>query len=111
LSESLFHLANPLDAAVLQTGENYTTASLQAEGFIHCCTETQLPGVLQRYYQDANELVLLNIDPSRLFAKLVFENTVGGAELFPHVYGPVNATAVIGEQVLGRLDIERLSST
>jgi uncharacterized protein (DUF952 family) len=73
----------------------YQCASLQAEGFIHCCTENQLAGVLQRYYQGATGLKLLTINPALLSAELVFENTIGGEEKFPHVYGPINMSAVI----------------
>jgi uncharacterized protein (DUF952 family) len=76
-------------------GGVYQCASLQTEGFIHCCTENQLAGVLQRYYQGVTGLKLLTINPALLSAGLVYENTVGGEEKFPHVYGPINMSAVI----------------
>ncbi|MBX2840096.1 MAG: DUF952 domain-containing protein [Gammaproteobacteria bacterium] len=90
----MYHLANPTDASKLRTGDNYRAPSLDSEGFIHCCTGTQLPGVIQRYYIDAVNLVLLHINADLLTHQPVYENTVGGTELFPHVYGEINATAV-----------------
>jgi uncharacterized protein (DUF952 family) len=38
--------------------------------------------------------VLLHIDPSRLDAKVVYENLEGGEMLFPHVYGAIPVAAV-----------------
>jgi len=40
----------------------------------------------------------MRIDSGLLQAKLVFENTVGGDELFPHVYGEINMQAVIATE-------------
>jgi uncharacterized protein (DUF952 family) len=41
-------------------------------------------------------LILLHIDPTRLDAKVVYENLEGGEQLFPHVYGPIPVPAVVG---------------
>ena len=54
-----------------------------------------MKGVLERYYQGVSNLQLLEIASDRLDAKLVYENTTGGEELFPHIYGPINMTSVI----------------
>lgn len=78
----------------------YCCASVQAEGFIHCCTKDQLAGVLERYYKGVSGLKLLTIDPRLLSAELVYENTLGGEELFPHVYGPINMSAVTAVEEL-----------
>lgn len=72
----------------------YHCPSLMDEGFIHCCQFDQLAGVVERYYQDEPELCLLTIDRARLDVPVKMENTVGGSELFPHVYGPINMVAV-----------------
>ena len=72
----------------------YHCPSLAEEGFIHCCQLEQLSGVIDRYYADDPDLCLLVIERDLLSAPVKFENTVGGDELFPHVYGPINITAV-----------------
>lgn len=40
-------------------------------------------------------LVLLDIDTERINARIVYENLEGGADLFPHIYGPINVDAVV----------------
>lgn len=96
----IYHVTDQatLDAAV---GGQYSCASLSQEGFIHCCNRPQLAGVLERYYQGLTGLVLLEIEPQLLTAKLVYENTVGGEELFPHIYGEINMSAVLSVEELG----------
>ena len=77
--------------------------SLESEGFIHCSTETQVLPVTEKYYKGQSELILLQIDPTRLSSELRWEPPSGGApppgvpegELFPHIYGPINLDAVV----------------
>ena len=90
----IFHIASQTDFDANAGNATYRCASLQTEGFIHCCSADQLAGVIERYYADVPDLLLITIDPDRLKAELVFENTVGGDELFPHVYGEINRDAV-----------------
>jgi uncharacterized protein (DUF952 family) len=76
--------------------------TLEEEGFIHCSTPEQLPGVLARFYAaHTGELLLLTIDPERLAAPLHWDivNT-STQERFPHVYGPLTPDAVKLTQVL-----------
>lgn len=76
--------------------------TLGEEGFIHCSTQDQLPGVLDRYYSGyAGDLVLLTLDTARLGSPLVWEvGGPGAGEEFPHVYGPITPDAVTATQVL-----------
>lgn len=110
LSDPIYHLASPDDAKSLENQSFYSTESLTQEGFIHCCTAAQLPGVIQRYYANATELVLLTIEPDALSAAPVYENTVGGTELFPHIYGPIDATAVSRTRTLGQAQLQAIVS-
>ena len=105
LNATIFHLATPLDAQALSVNGTYRAASLDTEGFIHCCTADQLPGVIQRYYADAQNVVVLTIETALLKAELVYENTVGGEALFPHVYGEINQEAVTSTEALNRTRI------
>ncbi len=90
----IHHLATNADWA-LNTDEGYVPAGYEAEGFIHCSSPEQLAGVVERYYQGRSDLHLLTIDPERLSAELVWENTSGGTELFPHLYGRLNLDAIV----------------
>lgn len=85
----------------LARGE-YRTSSLEAEGFIHCSTDTQVVPVAEKYYQGKHRLLLLMIDPLLLSSELRWEPPSGGTPpgvavdaLFPHVYGPINLDSIV----------------
>jgi len=77
--------------------------SVATEGFAHCSTEHQMVDVANKYYSGATNMVLLNIDPTKLTSKLKFEPpahldgspALPHEPLFPHIYGPINLDAVI----------------
>lgn len=77
----------------------YTADTLDSEGFIHCSTPdlVHLPAnVLARGRTD---LVLLEIDETRLPEPPRYEPGDPGdpaSPLFPHVYGPIPVDAVVG---------------
>ena len=73
----------------------YEAASLATEGFIHTSKAEQVQGVLQRYYKDQSDLLLLHIDENKLTAPLKYELAPSINEMFPHIYGPLNLDAVI----------------
>lgn len=105
------HIALAPDIAGFERGRAYRCASLDTEGFIHCCTAQQLPGVVERYYTGQNDLYLLTIAAEALDVPMVMENTVGGEELFPHVYGPIPARSIIDCQPFDpRNDVGRFPS-
>ena len=73
----------------------YAADSLATEGFIHTSKESQVKGVLERYYQNQTNLLLLQIDETKLTAELKFELAPSVNEEFPHIYGRLNIDAVI----------------
>ena len=74
--------------------EFYKADSLESEGFIHCSTIAQLVGTANLIFKGHTDLVLLLIDTTKVAPEIKYENTVGGEELFPHVYGALNIDAV-----------------
>ena len=72
----------------------YPSSSLHADGFIHCSGPDQVVGVADVRYRGEADLVLLCIDTNRVKAEIRYENLEGGDELFPHVYGPIELSAV-----------------
>lgn len=93
MSPPIFHLAMPVDwsGAI----DEYSTSSLEAEGFIHCSTEAQIADVARTLYLDRNDLILLTIDPEPLGDSLVFEGLPGAGTEYPHVYGPIPTVTVL----------------
>lgn len=73
----------------------YEHASLAIEGFIHASKEEQVKGVLERYYKNIDELVLLHIDENKLTAPLKYELAPSVNQEFPHIYGRLNVDAVV----------------
>ena len=69
-------------------------STFAAEGFIHCSRAHQLSQVLDTHFAGQSDLVLLEIDPSRLNCPVVDENLTGGSELYPHIYGPLPMESV-----------------
>ena len=104
--ERIFHIATDADwRRTLESG-SYTTStagrSLEDEGFIHASRRDQVQGVFDRYYRNAGErLVLLTIDPARLADAEVRVEAVGD-DTYPHVFGPINRTAVVDVAPLNR---------
>jgi uncharacterized protein (DUF952 family) len=95
----IFHIADR-DRWLSSQAEGQYTAStvgrdLADEGFIHLSTASQVAGVLDRFYQGGSNLLLLHIDETALTAPLVYEQPLGADEEFPHLYGPLNLTAVV----------------
>jgi uncharacterized protein (DUF952 family) len=90
----LLHLAHAATWTEAQRLGFYAPPSLEREGFIHLCTEAQLSGVVERFYQGQRDMLLLTIDPTRLHAELRYEESEPD-EAFPHLYGALNLDAVI----------------
>jgi len=72
----------------------YRGDTLDSEGFIHCSLREQVLRVANERFRGQSELVLLVIDSTRSTPELRFENTEGGAELFPHIYGALDLESV-----------------
>lgn len=92
---TVFHVALPDDLEQAADDGEYVCESISIEGFIHCCLSEQLAGVLERYFSNTDNYRVIEIDVAALPDKLkpVYENTVGGDELFPHIYGALPLTA------------------
>lgn len=78
--------------------------SLDEVGFIHCSTAAQVRGVLERYYDGVDDLVLLTIDADRFGDELRYEPGNGGSERFPHLYVPLPVSAVAAITDVADLD-------
>jgi uncharacterized protein (DUF952 family) len=73
----------------------YEAPSLSAEGFIHACKKEQVQGVIDRYYKNQFNLLLLHIDEDKLKVAPIFEMAPSVNEVFPHIYGKINLDAVV----------------
>ena len=72
----------------------YESPTLKEEGFIHCSKKEQVAGVLERYYANEKNLLLLQIDLGLLTAPLKFEVATNN-ESFPHIFGAINKNSIV----------------
>jgi uncharacterized protein (DUF952 family) len=91
----IFHITRRAEWEASSPDEPYRPASLESEGFVHCSYADQVAGSAARHFAGEHDLLVLEIDPSRLDAPLVVEDTTGTGTEFPHVYGPVARSCVL----------------
>jgi len=96
----IYHIATRSDWARAQRDGEYATStigrSLADEGFIHASQATQVADVANSFYRGVpDELVLLVIDPDLVRAPIRYEHVPGVEDPFPHIYGPLNPSAVV----------------
>jgi uncharacterized protein (DUF952 family) len=90
---TIYHLATLEEWATAQAG-GAVTATVAAEGFVHCSTAGQLAATIERHFAGVDRLVLLRLDASALGEALVWEEGRPG-ELFPHLYRPIEVAEVL----------------
>jgi len=75
----------------------YRPEAFEAEGFIHCTDgEDALLVPANAYHRsDPRSFVVLEIDVDRLSAPVRYDDA---AWRYPHIYGPLNVDAVVGER-------------
>ncbi|OLQ75489.1 hypothetical protein BIT28_22910 [Photobacterium proteolyticum] len=64
---------------------------------MHLAYDHQLPFIINHFFKGASGIHLLEIAPSLLHAEVVDEAPAGiedDGELYPHLYGALNASAV-----------------
>ncbi len=89
----ILHIATDTDWAA--PADTYAPSGWESEGFVHCSDEMQVVRTANRVFAGRRDLTLLEIDPERLSAELVWEDTSGAGEKFPHIYGPIEVEAVV----------------
>ena len=94
---TIYHIVLPTVWEKFKDKDFYEASSLQTEGFIHCSFAEQIETVLNRYYEDAETVLLLEIETEKLTSELINEPSTGG-EIYPHIYGKINAGAIVGNK-------------
>ncbi len=100
--EYIYHLASPAWFQAQKVNGEYLPEKFSEDGFIHCCYPNQVLGVLSRHFENTEHLLLLVIDRDKVSCDVVDENTPGGTELFPHIYGTLSLAAVLRTYPLTR---------
>jgi uncharacterized protein (DUF952 family) len=91
----IYHIIRQADWQTALEKGYYRAESVDIEGFMHCSTNNQVQGVLERYYANQPNLYKLTIQTDLVLAEIKYELAPSVYELFPHIYGNLNLNAVI----------------
>lgn len=97
----IYHIARAADWERARRAGEYRVSTLdrtlEQQGYIHASTASQVAGVANAFYTGVPDLVLLVIDEDRVGPEIRYEAPEpGAAEVYPHIYGALNADAVVG---------------
>ena len=90
--ELIYHIATQNEWDDHASAATYAPLAHEKDGFIHCCDLHQLEPVANQYFPGRDDLVVLELVPTKLEPETRFEQS--GEEKFPHVYGPINKDAI-----------------
>jgi uncharacterized protein (DUF952 family) len=94
----LVHLCSPDEWDQARSDGDLRPESLSEVGFVHLSAQHQVHLPANRIFAGRVDLVLLFLDPDLLGAPVLWESGDPGdpaAMLFPHLYGPLPAAAVV----------------
>jgi uncharacterized protein (DUF952 family) len=76
-------------------GDSYTPEAFEADGFIHCTNGLErLLWVANEFYTgDARQFMVLVLDVASIESPVRYDDP---DDDFPHIYGPLNTSAVTG---------------
>lgn len=96
----IFHITTRAELAEATGGGMLAPPSLEAEGFVHCSHLRQIVPTANRIFPGRDDLVVLEIDRSRLRSPVIEESATDVGEAFPHIYGELPLDAVVRTRAL-----------
>ncbi len=96
-----YHLAIQEEWDTQKHGSSYVPGAYAADGFVHCTNGLDLlTEIANMFYKGSpDERTILVLDTSRIESPVRYDDET---EQFPHIYGPINTSAVVGELPVGR---------
>jgi uncharacterized protein (DUF952 family) len=102
----LLHITDPATWQQSRAAGEYAMSTrgvtLAEEGFIHCSLPHQVLRIADLVYPDTADLIILVIDTDQLTAPVRYEAAEPGGEQFPHIYGPLQVSAVVETVAVSR---------
>lgn len=92
-SKMLYHVVKETHWNTFKKSNLYFSETFDTENFIHLSEASQIKGVLERYYKNQNNLLILCIEKEKLTSDLIYEKATNN-DHFPHLYGGLNVNAI-----------------
>jgi len=98
-----YHATTKAHFESLHPTKPYLPPDFDADGFIHCTDGAEAPSiVLTTYYKDEpGDWVVAYVDADRITSPVRYDDR---AEVFPHVYGPINRDAILAVKEIGLVE-------
>lgn len=93
-SQMIYHIAEQSSWESQIDSTAYIHDSLKTDGFIHSSVREEVMPTFERYFKSPGQYVLLIIDESQIEAKVEHEFVESRQTYFPHIFGPLNKTAI-----------------
>ena len=104
--DSIYILVRPDIWELAQKTHQFFERTLANEGFIHACHWHQLDRVANAYFQDTQDLVIVEIDPAKVQPPIRWEESASTGEVYPHIYGILNISATTEVQRIHRSNLQ-----
>ncbi|MCF8507018.1 MAG: DUF952 domain-containing protein [Caulobacter sp.] len=91
----IYHLCRAEDWRTAGADGYDGSPAARADGFLHLSTATQVEESAARHFAGVQPLMLVTVEAAALGEGLRWEPSRRG-QLFPHLYGPLPLTAVVG---------------
>ena len=91
-----YHLTIDAEWHAQKNGDSYTPGAFEADGFIHCTNgHDLLTEIANMFYKESPEpRTVLVLDMNKIESDVRYDDA---EERFPHIYGPLNPSAVVAE--------------
>jgi uncharacterized protein (DUF952 family) len=97
----VYKVLTPQDLAALAAGAFDGAPIDRADGYIHLSTADQLRGTVERHFAGRTDLTIAAVDLKALGSAVRWEPSRDG-QLFPHLYGALDAQVIIATRALER---------
>lgn len=109
----IFHIVKEREYLSQIKSERYLPDNFNENGFVHCALQESVIPVANDCFSDISDrLLLLKIDPLKLKSETRYEpaapvqgagtGQLSASAVFPHVYGPIDNSAIMGVGILGK---------
>lgn len=99
-AEKIYKIVLPQDLEGLNNLKEIKRSGLdQQTGFIHCAFGNQVEKILQKFFKDEKEVILLELNSDLIKENLKVEENHPGGDKFPHLY----AESITSEMIINKL--------